>query len=253
MVAPLVFVVVSAAGRALVQFATRKAAQNAAKRIGGKVVEKAANKTVSKLPKGGSSKANQALEANTLRASRAAPKGKTKGPDIKPTKADRIGGGGAKPKPKANTKPDARGTATQKGLLLTAGTTAASAVGTGNKDKKPDDSRKEYRPGRGDGKIAERNLAAKKDKTKVKTVTGGAQTVVRNGRPTSENKGKLAASPKTKTWKDVRSVAAAQKAGLDHFTGRDGKKKIAITAEQLAKKKMSLREYANSLRKKGKK
>lgn len=56
-----------------------------------------------------------------------------------------------------------------------------------------------------------------------------------------------------KTWKDFKSVAAAQKAGLNYFMGRDGKKKIAITAEQLKKKNMGLTEYANMLRKKGKK
>ncbi len=54
-----------------------------------------------------------------------------------------------------------------------------------------------------------------------------------------------------KTWRDVKSVSAAKDAKLNYFTGRDGKKKIAITAEQLKKKGMSLREYANSL--KGKK
>jgi hypothetical protein len=53
-----------------------------------------------------------------------------------------------------------------------------------------------------------------------------------------------------KTWKDVKSVAAAKSAGLTHFTGRDGKKKIAITKEELDKKGMSLNQYANSLRKK---
>lgn len=58
---------------------------------------------------------------------------------------------------------------------------------------------------------------------------------------------------KAKTWRDVKSVAAAQKAGLNYFTGRDGKKKIAITGEQLKKKDMGLTEYANLLRKKGKK
>ena len=54
-----------------------------------------------------------------------------------------------------------------------------------------------------------------------------------------------------KTWRDVKSVSAAKNAKLNYFKGRDGKKKIAITAEQLKKKGMSLREYANSL--KGKK
>lgn len=240
MVAPLVFVVVSNAGRAIVQYATRKAAQNAAKRIGGKVVEKSASKTVSKLPKGGSAKANQALEANTLRASRSVPKGKGKGPDIKPTQADRIGGGGAKPKPKANTKPDARGSATQKGLLLTAATTGVGAVGTGENKKsstpartpmsssgikpkkKVDNGRKQYRPGRGDGKINSRGHAADTNRKS--------------------------------DWRDFKSVRAAQKGGSNYFMGSDGKKKIAITAEQLKKKypKMSsseaLRKYANSLK-----
>ena len=63
------------------------------------------------------------------------------------------------------------------------------------------------------------------------------------------NKGNKKSS--AKTWRDVKSVSAAKDAKLNYFTGRDGKKKIAITAEQLKKKGMSLREYANSL--KGKK
>jgi len=42
---------------------------------------------------------------------------------------------------------------------------------------------------------------------------------------------------KKKTWKDVKSVAAAKKAGLKHYTGADGKKKLAITKEELGQKK----------------
>jgi hypothetical protein len=42
---------------------------------------------------------------------------------------------------------------------------------------------------------------------------------------------------KKKTWKDVKSVAAAKKAGLKHYTGSDGKKKLAITKEELGRKK----------------
>jgi len=61
------------------------------------------------------------------------------------------------------------------------------------------------------------------------------------------------AKSKAKSWKDYKTVSAAQKAGLDHFMGRDGKKKIAITQEQLKKSGKSLREYANTLGKKGKK
>ena len=68
---------------------------------------------------------------------------------------------------------------------------------------------------------------------------------------------KTVPKPKAKPWKDFKSVAAAQKAGLNYFTGRDGKKKIAVTAEQLKKKypnlssSAALRKYANSI--KGKK
>ena len=38
---------------------------------------------------------------------------------------------------------------------------------------------------------------------------------------------------KKKTWKDVKSVAAAKNAGLKHYMGADGKKKLAITKEEL--------------------
>ena len=44
-------------------------------------------------------------------------------------------------------------------------------------------------------------------------------------------------TPEKKTWKDVKSVAAAKKAGLKHYTGADGKKKLAITKEELGQKK----------------
>jgi hypothetical protein len=52
-----------------------------------------------------------------------------------------------------------------------------------------------------------------------------------------------------KTWRDVKSVAAAKRAGLKHFTGKDGKKKLAVTKADLDKMGMTLRQYANSLRK----
>ena len=39
-----------------------------------------------------------------------------------------------------------------------------------------------------------------------------------------------------KTWKDVKSVSAAKNAGLKHYMGKDGKKKLAITKEELNRK-----------------
>ena len=41
--------------------------------------------------------------------------------------------------------------------------------------------------------------------------------------------------PTTKTWKDVKSVAAAKAAGLKNYTGKDGKKKAAIDASEIKK------------------
>ena len=47
----------------------------------------------------------------------------------------------------------------------------------------------------------------------------------------------FAKSGSDKTWRDVKSVAAAKKAGLKNYMGKDGKKKLAITAEELGRKK----------------
>ena len=63
------------------------------------------------------------------------------------------------------------------------------------------------------------------------------------GRSSSKPKDKAAAKPAakadskstTKTWKDVKSVAAAKAAGLKNYTGRDGKKKAAIDASEIKK------------------
>ena len=65
-----------------------------------------------------------------------------------------------------------------------------------------------------------------------------------------------AAKKKKETKKDPlagkpRSIAAAKKAGKLYFTGKDGKKKLAITAAQLKKSGMSLRQFANKYKNKG--
>jgi len=92
-------------------------------------------------------------------------------------------------------------------------------------------------------------------KRKPSAVVQAEKAVKEKATPTSgaakkKTKAPKADAPKKKTWKDVTSVSAAQKAGLDYFMGRDGKKKLAITKEQLDKKGMTLTEYANSLRNK---
>ena len=47
------------------------------------------------------------------------------------------------------------------------------------------------------------------------------------------------------SWKNYKTVAAAQKAKSRFFMGSDGKKKLAVTKEQLKKTGLSLREFAN--------
>lgn len=90
---------------------------------------------------------------------------------------------------------------------------------------------------------AKKYQVAKKVAASAKGAFSGLDLNKNTTKPDSKSSGK--------TWRDVKSVSAAKNAKLNYFTGRDGKKKIAITAEQLKKKGMSLREYANSL--KGKK
>ncbi len=61
----------------------------------------------------------------------------------------------------------------------------------------------------------------------------------------------FARSGSDKTWRDVKSVAAAKKAGLKNYMGKDGKKKLAITAEELGRKKgESINEAYNRYEKK---
>lgn len=62
-----------------------------------------------------------------------------------------------------------------------------------------------------------------------------------------------AESSKRKTGRmagEPRSIAEARKMGKDYFIGKDGKRKAAVTKEELDKSGMSLREFLN--KKKGK-
>lgn len=51
-----------------------------------------------------------------------------------------------------------------------------------------------------------------------------------------------------KSFKDYKSVAAAQKDNFAFFMGPDGKKKLAVTKEQLNKSGLSLNAFANKVR-----
>ena len=88
---------------------------------------------------------------------------------------------------------------------------------------------KSIKSGEGSGlKIAE-NKTNNKPKEKVK---------VTEKKPTG-----------AESWRNYKTVASAQKAGSKFFMGSDGKKKIAVTKEQLKKSGLSLREYANKIAK----
>jgi len=73
------------------------------------------------------------------------------------------------------------------------------------------------------------------------------------GQITSKKSTKTSVTDKQKQGqtKMPTSVGAAQKAGKLYFTGKDGKKKLAITAAQLKKSGMSLRQFANKYKNKG--
>ena len=70
-----------------------------------------------------------------------------------------------------------------------------------------------------------------------------AENKINNNKP--KEKIKVKKSTGAESWKNFKTVAAAQKAGSRFFMGSDGKKKLAITKEQLKKTGLSLREFAN--------
>ena len=231
MAVPLIPVVMIGA-RIVARFAAsnagRQAAKKFAKEFGGRVVNKGKNlKSVQKAPTG-----SQATRQMTS---------KLKKDGIKPTQKDRLGPTSS---PKKAPKKDVRGDKIQKGIAVVGLTAASFAPGTGPKkskrrptgmaDRKPVNLRGEDR--------------AKDSAVSPKPANEGAAS---KRMPKKE--------PKKMDFRDFKTVAAAQKAGSDFFQGRDGKKKIAVTREQLEKYKKknkiktnseALRSYANMLRKK---
>ena len=154
-----------------------------------------------------------------------APKPKSKG--LKPTRNPDL----AKAATKSNKKPTDKSKSAAIGTVTTIASLPLMSV-MQKKDNKPAN--------------ASTPRASTASKTRGKTPDRSKDTNERQQR-VFQKRGGIDAK---KTWKDVKSVAAAKSAGLKHFTGKDGKKKIAITKEELDKKGMSLNQYANSLRKK---
>ena len=61
--------------------------------------------------------------------------------------------------------------------------------------------------------------------------------------PTTKNITKSAMG--AKTFRDYKTIAAAKKAGSLYYMGKDGKKKAAVTASDLKKSGLNLRDFLN--------
>tara|TARA_R110000803_G_scaffold3977_1_gene13689 strand:- start:646 stop:1440 length:795 start_codon:yes stop_codon:yes gene_type:complete len=157
-----------------------------------------------------------------------------------------------KPKPKPENT--SLGTKTQR-RILTGGATIASLaplLSTGKADKKTNKSKRRDVTPRPTSKKAMDAAAAKRKITKAEGREKRLQADSNRANAAEKRLQEGVASQKGNSWKDFKSVSSAQKAGQDYFMGRDGKKKLAVTAEQLKKTDMSLTAYANKLKKKGK-
>ncbi len=142
-------------------------------------------------------------------------------PKNKPLRADpknKPAGAGTPPKNKPKTT--AAGTPTQR-KIAGAGVTAASLATLipkkeSGKSQADTQKKRAARTGMGDRKSAPRTAANGKNNVK--------------------------------SFKDYKSVAAAQKDNFAFFMGADGKKKLAVTKEQLNKSGLSLNAFANKVR-----
>lgn len=249
MVLPVAGYLLSLGAGALLRYATRQAALSAAKRYGGTVLTKAASQGKKAVDAGSKAglkiiKQNRKPDATTATKptpKKTPPKKSTLKADPKNAPADVKARVAAKTKPKtgADKKP-VTGDKVQRGLIVAA-TTVPMFMDTAPAKK---DKRKPT--GMADRKTNKVTKAQEALAAKSKAQGGGTVLSGMTKKKASPE------SAKSKSWKDYKTVGAAQKAGIDHFMGRDGKKKIAVTQEQLKKSGKSLREYANKLRKKGK-
>lgn len=156
-------------------------------------------------------------------------------------------------KPKAKPENTSLGTKNQRRILASGATLASLAplLSTGKADKKSDKSKLRKVTPRPTSKRAMDAAAAKRKITKAEARENRLQADSKRATAAENRLQQGIKSQKGNSWKDFKSVSSAQKAGQDYFMGRDGKKKLAVTAEQLKKTGMSLTAYANKLKKKG--
>ena len=83
----------------------------------------------------------------------------------------------------------------------------------------------------------------KAPKGTIKRTSLGARNIPTGKAPTTKNITKSAMG--AKTFRDYKTIAAAKKAGSLYYMGKDGKKKAAVTASDLKKSGLSLRDFLN--------
>lgn len=102
-----------------------------------------------------------------------------------------------------------------------------------------DKAKKRLSPGALGGKITPSKTTATKKRGMSPGALGGKL-------PKGMSPGALGGKAKaTKSFRDYKTIAAAKKAGSLYYVGKDGKKKAAVTAEDLKKSGLSLRDYMN--------
>tara|TARA_R100000234_G_C4995203_1_gene177516 strand:+ start:1042 stop:1683 length:642 start_codon:yes stop_codon:yes gene_type:complete len=104
-----------------------------------------------------------------------------------------------------------------------------------------DNPKKRLSPGALGGKITPSKTTTTKKRGMSPGALGGK---LPRGMSPGALGGKAKSSAK-KTYKDYKTIAAAKKAGSLYYMGKDGKKKAAVTAEDLKKSGLSLRDYMN--------
>ena len=102
-----------------------------------------------------------------------------------------------------------------------------------------DKPKKRLSPGALGGKITPSKTTTTKKRGRSPGALGGKL-------PRGMSPGALGGKAKaTKSFRDYKTIAAAKKAGSLYYVGKDGKKKAAVTAEDLKKSGLSLRDYMN--------
>ena len=136
------------------------------------------------------------------------------------------------------------------GLAAGAGVLAATGPDRSDRSKRLDSTVADMKAKRAEAKKAreakeverkKKNAATKAANQKKRSPSKGGTAPGIMTKDSGMTKGKGGTAPgimtksANKTWRDVKSVAAAKAAGLKNYTGKDGKKKAAIDASEIKK------------------